>query len=553
MAQLKPWIVPLFLLSLHVLMMADAARRTSPSWDEIIYPAAGVAQWKTHQVVMNPEHGALAKLIHALPLLALHTPLPTHEESWARRDAQRFGYDFTYRNTVAPQRIIFWGRFASLVCSLAIGFLLWRWSTTLWGQLGGFLSLACYITTPILLSRASTALLEAPMYLFLLLALRVHALAASKNLLPLFAAAGALASLALQCKFPALPLLPAFFVLNVVGPGRSHSLSGFIQRVGALAGGFVLAWLVVAAPWVGAWGSLQTTVKNLFQFDSILAYTWHGRLYENAPALLSWGAFLIKAPLGGLILGLAGAHVWHRQASHRIVYWHAGVLALACMLSIFFFSRAVTTVQFSPVYLSLALLAGALAPALKNSLWKNAAVATLVLWNAGEVLCVHPNYLAYFNGSVGGPAQGYRWLGDSDQDWGQSLPRLHEFIQRHPGSHLILAYSGAGDPVAHGLTFQDLFSPALMSRYNRSAPIGSGNGSVFVALATKVVQSEPALAQWIISQRKPIAQVDPCFLVYDITSDADAYRWLATIYRETGRPTLASWAMERSHGPRPRP
>ena len=44
------------------------------------------------------------------------------------------------------------------------------------------------------------------------------------------------------------------------------------------------------------------------------------------------------------------------------------------------------------------------------------------------MLRVHPNYLAYFNEAAGGPAQGWRWLVDSNVDWGQELPGLKRYM-----------------------------------------------------------------------------------------------------------------------------
>jgi len=37
---------------------------------------------------------------------------------------------------------------------------------------------------------------------------------------------------------------------------------------------------------------------------------------------------------------------------------------------------------------------------------------------------VYPHYLAFFNQSIGGPHNGYKWLADSNIDWGQDLKLL---------------------------------------------------------------------------------------------------------------------------------
>src|SRR5690606_36664665 len=53
-----------------------------------------------------------------------------------------------------------------------------------------------------------------------------------------------------------------------------------------------------------------------------------------------------------------------------------------------------------------------------------AVLVILALW-------IHPHYLSYFNFAVGGPANGYRVLTDSNVDWGQDLLRLRAWMDEH--------------------------------------------------------------------------------------------------------------------------
>ena len=92
---------------------------------------------------------------------------------------------------------------------------------------------------------------------------------------------------------------------------------------------------------------------------------------------------------------------------------------------------------------SLQVVAGRLQRALHNFLetFPLFAVAVLALWYAGSVLRVHPNYLAYFNEAAGGPAQGWRWLVDSNVDWGQDFDALSQRI--HPADSRVRMLSAA--------------------------------------------------------------------------------------------------------------
>ena len=66
-------------------------------------------------------------------------------------------------------------------------------------------------------------------------------------------------------------------------------------------------------------------------------------------------------------------------------------------------------------------------------------------------LRVHPNYLAYFNEAAGGPAQGWRWLVDSNVDWGQELPGLKRYMDANGIARVTLCYFGTADPAYYGI------------------------------------------------------------------------------------------------------
>jgi len=55
-------------------------------------------------------------------------------------------------------------------------------------------------------------------------------------------------------------------------------------------------------------------------------------------------------------------------------------------------------------------------------------VTILIIWQAISVVSVYPSFLAYFNESIGGSANGYKYVVDSNLDWGQDLKRLATWI-----------------------------------------------------------------------------------------------------------------------------
>lgn len=72
---------------------------------------------------------------------------------------------------------------------------------------------------------------------------------------------------------------------------------------------------------------------------------------------------------------------------------------------------------------------------------------------------IKPNYLSYFNQLVGGPESGYRYLLDSNLDWGQDLPALKATMDELPledQQKSLLAYFGTTRPEAYGIKAHNL-------------------------------------------------------------------------------------------------
>ncbi len=108
-----------------------------------------------------------------------------------------------------------------------------------------------------------------------------------------------------------------------------------------------------------------------------------------------------------------------------------------------------------PLIPLLCILAGKVAT-IRSKYWKGALVA-LCLWYAGSAFWTYPHYLAYFNELVGGPRNGYKYLVDSNLDWGQSLDELAQHLQENNITGARIKYFGPpGVMRYYGLTNSDL-------------------------------------------------------------------------------------------------
>ena len=73
-------------------------------------------------------------------------------------------------------------------------------------------------------------------------------------------------------------------------------------------------------------------------------------------------------------------------------------------------------------------------------------LGALLAWQAFTVLRVHPSYLAYFNELAGGPNGGWRYVVDSNIDWGQDLKRLAQFVEQRNIQQIHLNFFGSAEP-----------------------------------------------------------------------------------------------------------
>ena len=79
----------------------------------------------------------------------------------------------------------------------------------------------------------------------------------------------------------------------------------------------------------------------------------------------------------------------------------------------------------------------------------------LMGWYVFESVRVWPYYLTYFNQLAGGPSGGYRYVVDSNLDWGQDLKRLSQWVEKNNIEKIHLDYFGWSDPIYYlGPKFQ---------------------------------------------------------------------------------------------------
>lgn len=248
-------------------------------------------------------------------------------------------------------------------------------------------------------------------------------------------------------------------------PLRSYSFeSGFFSRMAALP---VVSRLPVPAP-----------APFVYGFDSQKNITEGGHPSFLAGERSITGrkdyfviAYLIKTPIPFLVLLLASFFVGFRKKTDLLI-------PVACLtLPFIFFTNSTPGLRYLlPAYPFLFIYVSNLAVPLKNKLRLPAIVTLLLLsvWYIGESIFIHPHYIAYFNEFIGGPRNGYKYLADSNIDWGQDWYLVEKYRKENPDAKLNPEDPAEGRILINVNTLQDVFRIEEKHRWLKEfAPSGT--------------------------------------------------------------------------------
>lgn len=501
----------------------------------------------------------------------------------------QFAREFLYSNRVDADAMVFAARLPVVVLGVLLGLLLFDWSRRLYGQRAGLLALGLYAFSPNMLAHTRLATQDlglaaffvATCYAFWSFVRGPGIWALSRCGLALGAAV--LTKTTSIFLFPILAAWLGLLVLLRPGEGtwerapivrrmrpervRARQLVSFGV---ALAGLVVVVVLLINIGYgfdgtfepfspdgvgervyrrlpfdhpalravVDAGAQLPCPLPHAFvelvkfQFGKVAAGS---RLYFAGEASTTgwWylmpAAFGLKTPLP--FLALIAAAGWSLVRARRASSAEL-LLLVACGVLATLFSVlkgiSIGLRYMLPVYPLLHVLASRVLREGVGPLRARARVALALLgaWYVGGTLWIHPHYLAYFNELIGGPRNGYRWLADSNLDWGQDLRGLARYLEERGIERIRLAYFGSADASYYGIRYDYLPSVGLAPTepgerwwYERKPdeplpPLELSGGPIAVSATLLAGVFYPGYYAPLRSL-EPIAQIGYSILVYD--------------------------------------
>jgi len=479
---LEPAIVALLIL-LFLFQVIGSVAFQNATCDERVYFGVGrdilrTGEWSAKGAILHPP---LSYYVNSLPLLFLSDA----EGSWAKVEG---GYYFL---AFSPFHLFSCRLTSLIVFGVPLLIVIYLWARELYDRRAAFVALVLAVFSPNLLAHSGLITPDLPltcvgftaMYLFWRYR-RVRSWGRG-------VAWSVVLGLAMLTKVSAVLFLVSVIILGLLSCIRGERNARWIAGVMA---GFVIAWLVISLGY-GFAGVLDfsgkaAVVQKVPDQTLSRAVAWMSAPFlplpylrgagmqwqigqEGWPAFLmgelsktGWWyyfviAFLIKVPVAVQLILLASVvSLWWRRSPWLDEAW----LIVPPIVFLGFFSfigRVNIGLRYIlPGFPFLWVFASKIA-SVRGRAGAIFRVATLALfvWLAISCVMIFPHYLAYFNEFVGGPANGYKYLVDSNLDWSQNRSMAEEYAKKHGAALEPRVLPRSGRVVVCANHLQGIFDP----------------------------------------------------------------------------------------------
>ncbi|HEX6387180.1 MAG TPA: hypothetical protein VF177_21140 [Anaerolineae bacterium] len=541
------FLIPLVCLLIFFALALPVAVIKAPTVDEPVHVLRGRVLWQTGNMRFQFEHGTLAHWLIGLffftePTLADVTRLP----SWSTGDRITVARELLWQdNHPNLDRTFFLARLPIIFAGLLLGAILARWMRERISvsdrppQLSQLLVMVLFTFSPNLLASFTLATTDAILVVAFGAVLfgwwRYWRRPSRDRWLFVVVTLG----LALAAKMTALILLP---VLLIVGyeqwqpdPSqwrRSRWWTPALAWLSLLPGAAVILWGLYGFE-IGPVAGLAFPVPAATYFNSLSTVLTHVNeghqsFLLGSRSMEGWWhyflvAFLVKTPVPTLLLLAAAVVLLLRQRRWRptIDLW----LPAVSLLGLATYSRLnIGYRHILPFLVFVWLLAAAAIPFWYKNRRTQVFLAVIMGWYVVGSLRQRPHYLAYFNELAGGPAQGYRYLADSNLDWGQDLKLLADFINQ-AGRDMYYSYFGVAVPAYYGIA-----QPPLTARQGEPLNFAPANPAPgLYALSVSHLQgmglTDPDTFDWF-RRREPAGNLGYSIFIYEV-EHSDLGEWVA--------------------------
>jgi 4-amino-4-deoxy-L-arabinose transferase-like glycosyltransferase len=551
----KANIILTLLLAAFAVQSYGTIRSKSPTWDETNYFGLGyyLLQHPSWDIPSSTLHPPLSYYLNSFPLLWYDAD----ERAWDLPPALKgleksnlsipgAGLRLLTDRRYPMDRLLILARVPTLFLALLLGFCLFRWTKELYGELPALYALFLFSLCPNMI--AHSGLITPDMALTCLTFISCYCLwkvlRRGGGWIWIIACSLSLGC-ALLSKYSALLQVPVFIIAAASiffssedaripdGFPFSRWLNKKEVQFKWMRLSILLLFIVLLALFVLSLG-------YRFQLHHYFRGVTHQLLHAEGghPSFLlgmysksGWWyyyfiAFLLKTPIPLLVMLLTALLFYFKgvlRGTPDLLFMLAPVAVYFIFFSINHQSIGLRYIL--PAYPFLFMLAGTAAGAvnvIRGRIWRYIILVVLFGWYLIGTITIYPHYLAYFNEAAGGPDNGYRYLVDSNLDWGQDLKGLALYLKEKSVDRIHLSYFGTADPSYYGIRYEWMPSYYLPEDYRggnermRSFTFPTtGMVAISATNLQNVYFSDKQFYDWL-KQYKPIVKIGYSIFIYDL-------------------------------------
>ena len=464
------------LLLVLIGQLAYSVSRESLSWDEGDHIFAGYMSWKG-DYGMNPEHPPLAKKVATLPLLFMKLKVPVLQNRFFKHESSFDGRDLIYDNDAA--KVIFRVRMAAMTFTILLAFLVFFATREMFGSPAALVALAFFVFEPNILAHG--ALVTTDMGITCLMFASIYAFYRyiKKPTVLRLLLTGCAVGVALAVKHSGVFIFPIIAFLAAIEVFRNSQIAGDysenrIQTARRLAIALVvISGISVVILW-SAYGfrysmrppgltispTLADFAKELdppIASHTILTLArWHalpeaylyglidvkvvadntgtyifGTVYPHGKRFYFPALLLIKCTVSVLVLLMSLPLVLiFRRTQHLREILFLAIPPVFYFIVAIFSGLNIGVRHILPIFPFLMVLVAYAAWALvrSNRRWIYPVAALLLFHVVSSVRAFPVSYIPYSNELWGGPSQTYKYLSDSNVDWGQQMIATKKYV-----------------------------------------------------------------------------------------------------------------------------
>lgn len=538
--------------------------------DEIPHVGSGYAYVKKLDYRLNPEHPPLAKAIAAVPLLFLDLKQNAFQSKFWLQDINGqwdFGRFLIFQSGNDAELITKTVKFPILVFFILSAVLIYKWAQKLYSRFAALVALALFSFSPTVLAHSRLVTTDIPALFGIILAtfffIKFLQNPDGKNLW----LSGITFGIAILTKFSTFLLVPYFIVLALIYWAAKKE-NRVLKTIFVFIIGFVLVvWPVYflftfnypperqltdtqfllgsfgnrTLAGIVEWMADKSIIRALGQYGLGLLMVNQRASGGNTTYFLGevstegrWYYFplvyLMKESIAWLILAIAAllysaSRIRPKFKISILRNWmngHFAEFAMLLWLAIYWTTSIKSNLNIGvrhllPTYpFAIILVSGQIARLRDKVKYFTWIVAFLIGWYVADSINIWPYYLIYFNQIAGGPSGGYRYVVDSNLDWGQDLKRLSQWVEKNNIEKIHLDYFGWSDPVYYmGPKFQWLTAGQYKNAEDFIQKTGGGYLAVSANFYMNSRQNPETSYAWL-DQFKPMAVIGHSIWVWKL-------------------------------------